>query len=223
MGVIVFDLDDTLFPEEQFVLSGFRAVDTWLETYRQVRGFFPVAKHLFHSGERRAVFDLALRALAAPFDGTLIATLVAVYRDHFPHIELFEDAEWAIGRARRKGQTAIITDGYLATQKNKVRALGLEGRFDLIVYSDMFGADGWKPNPRPYREVMSCLGCGGDSCVYVGDNPAKDFVTARMLGWKTVRIAREGGIYRDVQVESGYEADQVIFDLRQLKCIMEEE
>jgi len=223
MNVVVFDLDDTLFPEEQFVMSGFRAVDAWLVQNRQLRGFLPLAGRIFHGGERKTVFNCALQQLGAPCDDTLIAALVTVYREHLPQIELFDDAQWAIAHARQHARTAIITDGYLAMQRNKVQALALDGRFDLIVYSDIFGREGWKPSPRPYQEVMASLRCSGDDCIYIGDNPTKDFVTARKLGWKTVRIARENGIYCDVQADTEHEADQIIFDLRQLEHIISED
>lgn len=220
MNVVVFDLDDTLFPEEQFVMSGFRAVDTWLEQYQQVRGFLPVAKQIFHEGDRKSVFNLALQHLGIPYDDILITTLVSVYREHFPQIELFEDAQWAITYARQYARTAIITDGYLVMQRNKVNALALTGRFDMIVYSDVFGREGWKPSPLPYQEVMNSLGCVGGKCLYIGDNPTKDFITARKLGWKTARVARENGIYSHVQPDAEHEADQVISDLRQLEYII---
>jgi len=220
MNVVVFDLDDTLFPEEQFVMSGFRAVDVWLEQNRLVRGFLPIAEQIFHEGERKSVFNRALLQLAVCFDDSLISTLLTVYREHLPQIDLFDDAKWAIALARQHARTAIITDGYLKMQHNKVHALALNGRFDLIVYSDIFGRDGWKPSPQPYREVMTTLGCTGDECLYIGDNPTKDFITARKLGWKTVRIARENGIYRDVQSDAEHEADKIITDLWQLEHII---
>lgn len=38
--VVVFDLDDTLFPEHEFVLSGFRVVSNWVTTQYSITGFF---------------------------------------------------------------------------------------------------------------------------------------------------------------------------------------
>jgi putative hydrolase of the HAD superfamily len=217
--VVVFDLDDTLFPEEQFVMSGFRAIDAWLQQNLNLRGFLPVAEQIFHGGERRSVFDCALQQLGVSFDEALIAKLVNIYREHVPQIELFADAQWAIAHARQLARTAIITDGYLVMQQNKVQALRLDGRIDLIVYSDIFGREGWKPSPRPYLEVMTFFGCPGENCIYIGDNPTKDFVTARKLGWKTVRVARKNGIYRDVQTDEEHEANQVISDLWHLEYV----
>ena len=217
---VVFDLDDTLFPEEQFVMSGFRAVDNWLDREHHVQGFYPIAEQVFQDGDRKSVFNTALQQLGHPYDDTFIATLVSIYREHHPHITLFEDAQWAIANARKHTRIAIITDGYLTMQRNKVQALDLDDKFTLIVYSDIFGRDGWKPSPLPYQKVTSSFGCAGKDCIYIGDNPTKDFVTARKLGWQTVRIARANGIYRDVQPDAEHEADQVISDLRQLEYII---
>ena len=47
MHAVVFELDDTLYPERQFVLSGFRAVDDWLKAKYRVPGFFAGAEKLF--------------------------------------------------------------------------------------------------------------------------------------------------------------------------------
>ena len=48
--VVVFDLDDTLFPERQYVLSGFRAVDMWLKEAHGLIGFYDHANALFNEG-----------------------------------------------------------------------------------------------------------------------------------------------------------------------------
>lgn len=223
MQVVVFDLDDTLFPEERFVMSGFHAVSDWLEREQRMNGFFPLAEQIFHDGERKSVFDCVLQQLGFPYDDTLIDTLVKVYREHYPDIELFADAQWAIDYTRKHARTAIITDGYLVMQRNKVKALALESMFELIVYSDVFGREGWKPSPLPYQEVMNSLNVIGEKCIYIGDNPAKDFVTARKLGWKTVRVVRNNGVYCDLKSDEEHEADHIISDLWQLERILTKE
>ena len=40
MKAVIFDLDDTLFPERTYVLSGFRAVGDWISETYSIRGFF---------------------------------------------------------------------------------------------------------------------------------------------------------------------------------------
>ncbi len=217
INAVVFDLDDTLFAEHEFVRSGFCAVGVWVERRFARRDFFPIAWELFHNGERTRIFDRTLDALSIPHDPELIQDMVDVYRDHFPRLTLLEDARAILDAVEGKKKLGIITDGFLNAQKNKVKALKLEERFDAIVYSDQFGREGWKPSPQPYQKIMELLRCTGPECLYVGDNPAKDFVTARALGWKTVQISRENGVYASVVArDADHEPDGKIASLLDL-------
>jgi putative hydrolase of the HAD superfamily len=53
-------------------------------------------------------------------------------------------------------------------------------------------------------------------CVYIGDNPNKDFITARKLGMGTVRIVRDVGDHMQTRLGKEYEADAVIYSLTEL-------
>jgi putative hydrolase of the HAD superfamily len=46
-AALIFDLDDTLFPERDFVFSGFQAVGDWLETNLSLSGFAEVARAIY--------------------------------------------------------------------------------------------------------------------------------------------------------------------------------
>jgi putative hydrolase of the HAD superfamily len=218
--VLVFDLDDTLVPEHEFVLSGFQSVSNWLETKYCLTGFFEVAWQCFVEGKRNNVFNLTLEELRFQYEPSLIQELLRIYRQHKPDISLYEDAKWAINYFKNLYQMGIITDGYLLTQQNKVKALGIEPSFDAIVYSDLYGRDSWKPSPVPYNQIMQLLSCKGKECVYVADNPQKDFVTANKLGWMTVQICREGGEYAKIIPPENYEAQFEIKTLVELKDIL---
>ena len=89
-----------------------------------------------------------------------------------------------------------------------------------IVYTDTFGRAHWKPSPQPYRTMMERLGCPGNRCAYVGDNPAKDFVAANALGWQTIQIEREDGEYREVNAGKEYQAQHTIRSLFELEGLM---
>lgn len=216
--IIVFDLDDTLFPEHEFVLSGFHAVSNWLLENCSVSGFYEIAQELFQSKKRGKIFNLALDQLEIKHDTTLIQELVKVYREHNPNIHLHEDAAWAINYFRKHKKMGMITDGYLKTQKNKVKALNISSNFDAVIYSDSYGRENWKPSLLPYQKLMEVTKCQGNECLYIGDNPQKDFVTAKKLGWRTIRIKRQGGEYSDISVEDSYAAD---IDITSLFCLEE--
>ncbi len=76
-------------------------------------------------------------------------------------------------------------DGVVRQYKDRrIRKLCLEEYFDAIVTSDELGVN--KPNPRVFREITFRLGVSAHECVMVGDNPPKDLISAKELGFVTV-------------------------------------
>ncbi|HJV35987.1 HAD family hydrolase [Geomonas sp.] len=217
---VVFDLDDTLYPERQFVLSGFAAVDGWLSDHHGRTAFYQTAARLFASGRRGDIFDLALEQLGVEREKGLVQELVRVYREHRPALEPFQDALAVLQRLRGAKKLAVITDGYLAVQRSKMAALGIAHYFDAICYSDEGGRECWKPSAVPYRRIMDELCCAGEDCLYVADNPSKDFITARALGWGTVQIRRPDGEYAQLVPAPGYQADSSISTLYELEDLV---
>jgi putative hydrolase of the HAD superfamily len=193
--ILVFDLDDTLYPEDAFVLSGFRVVDAWLARTHGVEGFFDRAEALHRSGKRGTVFDDTLAAMGALKGAELVPAMVEVYREHAPTIALFEDARWALDQFSTRCRLGLVTDGYLRTQQQKVRALSIEPWIECIVYTDAFGRSGWKPSPIGFEHLMRVMACVPSRCTYVADNPTKDFLAPNRLGWRTIQLARSGGFY----------------------------
>lgn len=217
---VVFDLDDTLYPERDFVVSGFRAVGTWLEQYRKIQDFAAHAEELFRHGRRDRIFNEALQSMKVPHDDALVSRLVEVYQQHKPEIILPPESgavlDWCAGRFN----LALITDGYREVQESKIVALGLAARIPCLVVTDALGREFWKPSPVPYRKVMERFGGQAAEYVYVADNPAKDFIGARQLGWRTIRIKRPGGEHAEVVAEAGYDADISISCLCALERVL---
>jgi putative hydrolase of the HAD superfamily len=213
---LVFDLDDTLFPEREFVQSGFKAVDEWLRTTRSIQGFQERAAAAYDAGVRGHIFNQALHRLGVLDDPELVRQMVEVYRAHKPTIRLFADAAWALNHFTGKKQLGLLTDGYLEVQRRKVAALGIAHRFAALVFSDEAGREAWKPSAIPYKKVMTQLQRRGNECIYVGDNPAKDFIAPKALGWRTVQIRRAGGEYAAVEAPLAHQADAIIHSLEEL-------
>ena len=203
--LLVLDLDDTLYPERDYVMSGFASVGRWLERALGVVGFAGRASEAFNAGTRGNTFDLVLSDMGVVTTPELIATLVGIYRSHSPRIALYQDAEWCLQHVGRGVDLGLLTDGYLNGQQSKVNALGIASRFRTIVYSDELGRESWKPSRTPYLEMMRRTGYSGPDCVYVADNPEKDFLPARELGWMTIRIRRPDGIHATLEPAPGYE------------------
>ncbi len=210
---VVFDLDDTLYAERQYNLSGFTAVGEYVLRRYGVEGFGDICRELFCIGIRGNIFDEACSHLAVKLP---VAELVSIYRDHIPDISLFDDAARTLDNLRGKRPLGLLTDGFSGVQRRKIEALDIAPYFDSIVVSDELGGrDAWKPSAAPYCRSMEALAGPGRKFVYVADNPGKDFITARALGWKTVRIERPACIH-PASAKPGYEADRVVFSLDEI-------
>jgi putative hydrolase of the HAD superfamily len=205
--IVVFDLDDTLFPERAYVLSGLRAVAAHVRARLGCSGFAEAAWTLYRAGVRGRIFDEALARLGLPVDPSLVAELVAIYRDHRPAIALFPEVGRVVRALSRRALTAIVSDGPLRAQERKVEALGLCAQFAPILLTDRWGRAFWKPHERAFRAIEAACGCGGAACVYVGDNPLKDFVAPRRLGWRTVRVRRAGGEHAGLEAPAAADVE----------------
>ena len=217
LRLIVFDLDDTLYPERDYVQSGFEAVARAFDA--ELQPTFDLAtqmKQAFESGDRSRVFDSILTDLHRPHDPTLIQRMVEVYRNHQPRIRLFADADAALDRLASCFKLALLSDGYLAAQRPKVDALGLAQRLDSIVLTDELGRDYWKPDPRAFQRLAADLELSGPQCAYVADNSSKDFVAPNQLGWRSVMVRRSGALYANLPAPAGGQPQVVIDSLDRL-------
>jgi putative hydrolase of the HAD superfamily len=217
---IVFDLDDTLYPEHDYVFSAFREVGNWVDASFGKTGFYEAAREQFLAGTRGTIFNEVLAKMGIAVDSYTLHAMLHVYRNHFPQISLYEDAVWALTYYERSKRLGLITDGYLSAQKNKVASLGIETHIPCIVYSDADGRESWKPSQRPYMKMMDYYGFERHEFVYVGDNPLKDFVTAKQLGWQTIRINRGNGQYCHLAADPSHEAHHTVSDLYELKKLI---
>jgi putative hydrolase of the HAD superfamily len=223
IGVIVFDLDDTLFPECQYVQSGFRAVSAYLHEKGIVgQDVFPAMWDRFNAGGHSLVFNSVLEEHGIVPEKKLIDALVTVYRMHRPQLSLYPDARTVLAYFHGRKPLALLSDGYLQTQTAKLDALGIEHYFSAIVLTDQLGRDCWKPSPAGFEKIMQTLGSDPAGYVYIGDNPRKDFAAPRQLGWQSIHVRRPHGVYtRDDAPNDDCEADFEVEDLYQAARLLD--
>ena len=214
--VIVFDLDDTLYLERDYVLSGLGAVGRWARNALGIDGLGEMMRARFEAGFRTHVFDESLKEIGLTPSPPLIARMLGTYRQHRPDIRLAPDADHFLAARDERTGFAVITDGFLDAQRRKIRALGLYGRgIHLGICTDRWGRDCWKPNPRAFEHVEQLFECSGASLTYVADNPSKDFTAPQERGWRTVQIARPERIHH-FALHEGVKADRFIETLEEL-------
>lgn len=174
---IVFDLDDTLYAEEDYVLSGKRSVATFILDY-------------FHRDMREKIIAaddfLTIIVDELQLPDAVKTSLLWHYRLHEPIINLRPGAAACIASLRQRGDAiCIVTDGRSVTQRLKIRALGLDP--DAIFISEEVGAE--KPSPQAFEAVERQY--PADRFVYIGDNTDKDFVVPRQRGWCTLGLRHD--------------------------------
>jgi putative hydrolase of the HAD superfamily len=190
---VVFDIDDTLYLERDYVFSGFGAIGPWARRWIGVPDFAERCRAVHESGRRGSVFNQVLEDCEVTPSPELIAALVAIYRTHVPDIRLCEDARAALVETSARWPVAVITDGPAISQSRKAEALDLHRYASRICLTELLGPGCSKPGPFAFREVEQAI--PARRYVYIADNPAKDFHAPRALGWGSVRVRRPGGLH----------------------------
>jgi len=180
---LVLDLDDTLYHEKDYQLSGFRAVACY---FQDLYGYDPYTElvRLSLCGETD-VFGWLCRNSNLPM--SCRESLVWIYRNHAPTIQLGSRVFETLGRLRNiLPGIAILTDGRSVTQRLKLQSLGLS---DVPAYiSEEYGDT--KPGLLRFELIQKRH--SADQYCYIGDNPAKDFFAPNALGWKTIGVKGSG-------------------------------
>ena len=217
--ILIFDLDDTLYDEASFVDSGLAAVarhgeEKWgwdaeasLESLRVI---------LLRDG-RGKVFDRWLESNGSS-SRARVAECVKVYRHHRPNLALFPEARQMLDRYAPSCPLYLVTDGHKIVQRNKVDALDLWSVFRRVFITHRFGLSAAKPATLCFERIRDAEGCDWSDMVYVGDNPAKDFVGLNPLGARTVRVLT--GMHAGLKALPGHDARYTIQRLDELPDVL---
>lgn len=218
---IIFDLDDTLYSEKMFVVSGFQAVSKYISKKYNIpyETIFIKLKKDFERGVRKNNFNVLLEELGIK-DDSLLNKLIDIYRYHFPDISLDAGMEKVIKELSVNFKLALITDGHPLTQKNKIAALKLSNYFDLIKINDISKGES-KQDLEIFRDIIKQIGEKNNNMIFVGDNPLKDFIVPKKLGLYTVRIVKKDGIYSHIKKNLEF-IDYTIEDIRELFKVIED-
>lgn len=216
--IIIFDLDDTLYKEVDFVKSAFRFISNRFSDYAPVNSIY---NSLIDEYNRKGnPFNKLLQTYNIPF---LREDLLCLYRGHFPNINLSPGFKDLLSNLyfSKDFSVGIITDGRSVTQKNKIRALELDKyvMWDDIIISEEFGSS--KPNIKNYlffkKKYPKAI------FYYVGDNLLKDFISPNKLGWHTICIIDKFNINihsQNIKVKNEYYPEFYVNDLSELKLLI---
>lgn len=214
MTVLVFDLDDTLYDELTYVNSGFQQVAKYISTvydFNEIEVFTQMWTILEKQG-RGKVFDNLLQSLGI-YRKNLVRKCLSIYRMHTPSIKLDQEAEACLQRFKRYSKY-IVTDGNKFVQHNKLVALGLYDRMKHCYITHRYGTINAKPSPYCFIKIAHREQVHPSQVIYIADNPNKDFVGIKPLGYKTIRVKQ--GQHKGIAKPIEYEADVSISSLAEL-------
>lgn len=190
--VFVFDLDDTLFKEIDYVHSAFDAILIFLREHKSI----DLTSSIHWNSDLKSGMIEYLLSIASISNSCTKDELLNLYRYHTPKIQLSAEMEKFITEVRSHFyKVGIITDGRSKTQRNKISALNLHWISDILI-SEETGFS--KPDQQCYEYFEKKY--PQKKYIYLADNPSKDFVTANKKGWHTIGLKDDG---RNIHKQAG--------------------
>ncbi len=198
--VVLFDLDDTLYPyapcrdagleaaRETALELGYdldsNAFDAFYQTGRR-----EVKRELSGTAATHERFIYFKRAVeehtGEPRASDALALGEAFWGGYLEEMELFTGVEETLETLRENGiDVAITTNLTTRIQLAKIEQLGLEDRIDVLVTSEETGRE--KPGSVMFTLPLARLDRRVSEAVMVGDNVGADIVGANAVGLETV-------------------------------------
>lgn len=196
LQAIVFDLDDTLYSEKDYVSSGYHQISRLFLGHEQ-----EIFDQLWTAFvEKKNAIDVMLQAQNM-YSDEMKEKCLRIYRYQQPDIRLYDGVTELLEELRREGfKLGLLTDGRVEGQWAKIDALGLRDLFDEIMVTDEQAGHGdvmkfRKPNSICFEIMQRRLGVPYEKMAYVGDNLKKDFQAPRALGMKCIYFRNADGLY----------------------------
>ena len=190
LKAIIFDMDDTLYSEKEYIRSGYRKI---AELFPQIEGADRQLWNLFLEG--KPAIDEFLKQQNLFSDENKEKCLTA-YRLQKPDIHLYPGVKAMLLDLRKRYLVGLITDGRPEGQWANIVALRIEPLIDEIIVTDELGGIKYrKPNDVAFRLMADRMCMSFEQMCYIGDNARKDFMAPQKLGMRCIWVRNEDGLY----------------------------
>lgn len=189
----IFDLDDTLYGEKDYVRSGFKAIEKHLQNNCNV---FEILWEAFTQNKKP--IDQLVKQLGIEEQKQ---ELLNIYRSHQPDINFYPGVDEMLSYLRGKGKKiGVITDGRPNGQRAKINSLCLDAYVDEIIITDELAGNGdvrWvrKPNKISFDLMKMRFNANVNEMIYIGDNYRKDVIAAKSAGLRCLHFNNCDGLY----------------------------
>jgi putative hydrolase of the HAD superfamily len=183
---VIFDLDDLLYKEFDFMRSGFWIIAKTVSEHEPKKLFRLMMVQYFLENQ---VLDWLCNDYLKSNSIFTPEFLLNIYRNHKPDISISAELQQLLYSLKKnQNNMGIITDGRSLTQRNKIEALGLQRWINEFTISEELGFE--KPSEKPFLFFMNKF--DSENFVYLADNHDKDFIAPNKLGWRTIALADNG-------------------------------
>lgn len=148
--------------------------------------------------------------------GPLSGRLTRLWRDRDGRRVARPDVKDVVPELTRRGyRLGIIANTITETEiPDWLEADGLTGYFEVVVLSSKTGLR--KPGPEIYLEAARRMGVEPARSVYVGDNPSRDILGARLAGYGRAIILMEPATLAKEPPTEDHKPDHVIHEMSDL-------
>lgn len=197
--VLVLDLDDTLYKEADYVLSGINHIVDLLQKTKKL-DIKEKLLNFYKKNPKGDFLEFSCHLVNLPLSTK--ESLLWAYRTHYPTISLeYETQKWLEQCEQEYHAITILTDGRAITQRLKIAALGLS-HIPAYVSEEW---DSIKPDQKRFLAIQKRW--PDMQYIYIADNPKKDFIAPNSLGWLSIGInGNEKNIYKqEIDVSENYQ------------------
>lgn len=186
----IFDLDNTLYDENQYLYSVF--LDFWKKHFSTQEGFEDVCSKTLCDNARlhsKDIFRTFLEFTPLGYTQSHHDELFSIYTSIQCDLNLYEDAQELLSFLKSHNYPiAILTNGPIQAQKNKVKNLKITGI--PVFYAREDGIEYEKPHPQAFMKVLSFFNLSPNDCCMIGDNPQTDIHGAQQVGIMPILLKR---------------------------------
>lgn len=216
--LIAFDLDNTLYDENQYFEHAIKLIGLDLEKKLHIESG-KTEKILWKILKRKGLqyhhlFDDFLVECGLE-SKKYLSYLIELFKKVNKKLELFPGVRDLLTELKNAYTLSMITNGMYEVQKNKIELLDLEGFFDPIIFSSQIRGN--KLVELSFKQLLETTRINPKEVVYVGDNPLTDFKGANSLGIITIRVQNPD--FNNVNIEKKWDAIlkvNSVIDLKQL-------
>lgn len=193
----ILDLDNTLYDENQYLHCVF--LEFWNKHHLDNNDFEKICSQALGDESRlksKDIFTTFLELTPIGYTKQYHDELFGIYTSIHCEITLYEDAKVFLDYLKKNNtQVAILTNGPIIAQKNKIKNLALSNI--PIFYARDNGVQFEKPHPQAFQKVLNYFALQPQECYMIGDNPLTDLHGALKLGITPIWLQR--GYARKIQ------------------------